>query len=251
MERHTTGDGDTVLLRSGAGEWKKVARRVARGRRLLLSVGPAVPVDDVVLHIGRKGLAVTDVVPYGGLAGGVLTPQDRPYRWQRVLSWLGEDAQLTALATTLEERWVSQLHPAMAVYRFVVAERRSDSDRDRWQPPAPDTVPEPDERLALEVESLSTRASSRYFLFLVTDAVAARMPGFDPATLLTPRRLEEYAGWHNVQRIDEEVTALARDWSGACVERWRDGLDVTVAVDYELVRQLLEQHHGRFPEIAR
>lgn len=251
VERHTGGTAASVVLRAGPRDWKKALRRVAPGQRLLIGVGPEVSVDEVVAHAGRKRFTVVDLVPYGGLAGGVLAPRDHPHRWRRVTSWLGEDEQLTALATVLEERWVPTLSPSMAAYCLVVADRRPGRHGGPPARPVPSALPPRDEQLVLDIEALSTRALARYFLFLVVDAVAARVPHVDPAFLLTPRRRDEYAAWHEIQQIDEDVTTLARQWSAACADRLRDGLDVTVAVDYELVRQLLEQHHGRFEEIER
>jgi hypothetical protein len=251
VERHTGGTAASVVLRAGPRDWKTALRRVASGHRLLIGVGPDVSVDEVVAHASRKGFTVVDLVPYGGLAGGVLTPGDHPHRWRRVTSWLGVDEQLTALATALEERWIPTLHPSMAAYCLLVADRRPGRDGGDPRHPGPGVLPSRDDQLVRDIEALTTRSLARYFLFLVVDAVAARVPHFDPAVLLTPRRRDEYAAWHEVQQIDEDVTALARQWSAACADRWRDGLDVSVAVDYDLVRELLEQHYGRFEEIER
>ncbi|SDC00505.1 hypothetical protein [Nocardioides lianchengensis] len=238
--RHRSPQGGTTLVRGDTGDdWRAAVRtHDAPGRRvLLLLAGDDVP-GDLEAHAAGAGLALSRAVPYGVLLGGgdsVLAPLDRTHRWRRVLSWLPYDPRLLDLAVTLDGVLGAALPDATAPRRLVIL--------DPVGTPAPDV---PDDPGPADLDPLLTTSRTRYLCFAVVAQLAQRLASLEIASVLPPQRAEEYDAWQAAHAVDDQVTRILGAWSTGCARRMRHGADVTLASDYPLARQLLEQHYRVF-----
>jgi hypothetical protein len=180
---------------------------------------------DADREAASRGLAVGTVVPFGVLLGGsrLLATLEATHRWRRLTSWIGVDARLTAAAAHLD-RVLSLTEPSWATRAVVTLGTASHEAT----PPAP-----------AELDATLGSAKARYLCFALLDAAAEQLPGFDPAEVLTPGRLATYLAWQDAQARDREATAFMRAWSSGSEDRFRRKTDVTLALDYELVRDVL------------
>jgi hypothetical protein len=46
--------------------------------------------------------------------------------------------------------------------------------------------------------------------------------------------------------LDQKATEIARNWSAGMDSRFKSGVDVTIGVEYNLVRALLSEYFGLF-----
>ncbi|MDQ7991051.1 MAG: hypothetical protein AAGC63_00090 [Propionicimonas sp.] len=213
---------------------------------------------------------VEAVVPYGALLGhpfggrSLLAPLDRTHRWRRGVSWLARDDGRADLAAFLEQRVVQALPPGVAPYVMVVLARHADpagnagfAERHRLAlsgSGAADLVElvraqvGPAGSLEGDLDRLLTPLKARVFAFELLDQLSSRWPAFDPDGLLTPARSGEFARWRRAKAADGEATRLAREWSDGCRERVLHATDLTLSLDYGLVRAILEQYYDLYEE---
>lgn len=125
-----------------------------------------------------------------------------------MLSWLGRDDELTRLAELLQTALD--------------------------QGPDGDTVRQLDAQIG--------RTRPRYLLFLVVATLGATDPVAVGEQWLTPARLREFLAWREAARVDAEAVVIARQWATGCPDHELEAVDVTVGVDYHLVRALIEEH---------
>lgn len=159
----------------------------------------------------RRRTRSGDVRRLGLLVG----PVRRTHRWRRTMSWVERDADVA--------RVVAFLGRALA------------------------TSPRPGSAAALQ--PLLTRRRPRFVCFVAIEAVDRRRPRRGVTGLLTPDLNAEYAQWRRAALVDAEATGIARRWSAGCPSRVKDSTDVTLGVDYFLVRSLLEDYYRAFDEV--
>lgn len=235
-----------------------------RARRASLSV------SELTGFATASRLAVGAVRPYGALLGhpfggrSPLAPLDGSHRWRRGLSWLARDEGLAELLRFLEQRVVPGLPAGAAPYVMVVVERRVDPDGNAAVADHHRRVLDgltaaslaelaraqagPGETLAGRLDPLLAPLRARVFAFELLDQLTATWPALDPSALLSPARAEQYSHWRLANQVDREATRLAREWSDGCPERVLDGTDLTVSLDYGLVRGILEQYFDLYEE---
>lgn len=230
--------------------------------------GPAAGADELAGFASDAGLAIAALVPYGALLGhptggeSLLAPLDLTYRWRRSVSWLARDDDLLRLVRFLEEHLVSKLPAAFAPYLMVALDRPgtgSDDSLGRRRAASPPATALADRVLGLgldpavigrELDPLLVGLKPRLLLFSLLDHLSSRWPEVDGAAWLTPVRAEQYDRWRRANRTNQDVTRLARQWSDGVPERVLHGADATLAVDYRLIRLVMEDYLHLFDEAA-
>ena len=227
-----------------------------------------VSVDELVEFANAAGLTIVAAAPYGAFLGGgnvnwlSYAELDATQRWKRVLSWFARDQALFDLGYFLEETIVRHLTPRVTGRMFVVFDNRPDvqanarfaadvaardaaldkRDFAALQPWLPYTR----EQFAAELAKLLKPLRSRRFFFALFKTLVARMPDFDFRGVLAPEVLEQFGAWLEHEQIDQRATGIARGWAAGAPFRIKDGIDVSVGAEYNLVKALLETHFGIF-----
>jgi hypothetical protein len=285
LERHRH-DGDLIARRSvtTVDDWEPVVasrlREGPEGLRLLAHVvsgdylravgapGGGLTVEELADLADADGLAIEAISPYGALLGGpdstasLLADLENTNRWRRLLGWIEGDATLASAVRVLERTLIAALPPGVTHRMLVVLARRSAATanagwRDRSRTvsrslatgdlegavPGLATIAQ---TLATELAPLLTSSKVRYLCFSILNAAASRLPGLDATRFLPADVAATYAAWRRAGLIDAEATALTRTWAASSPMRLHHGVDVTLACDYPLVRDLLAQHYGLF-----
>jgi len=227
-----------------------------------------VSIDEFVEFANGAGLAIVAAEPYGAFLGGgninwlSYAELDATHRWKRLLSWFARDQALFDLGYFLEDAIVRHLTPRMTGRMFLVLDNRSDvqanarfaadiAARDEaldqhdfaaLQP----WLPHAREQYAARLGVLLKPLRSRRFFFGLYKTLVARMPGFDLRGIIPPEVLEQFGTWLEHERIDRHATNIARGWAAGAPFRFKDGIDVSIGSEYDLVKALLEKHFGIF-----
>lgn len=235
--------------------------------------------EHFILHIGleellafadKAGMTVLAAVPYGAFLGGndsnwlLYQALERTFKWKRALSWFARDPALIELGLFLEEQLVSRLTPRMAGRLFVVLENRADHTAntrlaadlsardealsqytfDKLQPWLPLTP----QQYAGELDRLLQPLRARHFFFLLLQVLHAHVPSYDFADALSDEMMQVISAWLTAAEVDSQVMVIARQWSAPCEFKLHQGVDVTLGMQYDLVRVLLAKHYGVFGE---
>jgi hypothetical protein len=225
-------------------------------------------IDELADLADGDGLVIAAASPYGALLGGptptasLLADLENTNRWRRLLGWIEADPTLRAAVRVLEDTLVAALPPGATHRMLLVLERRPDPAanaawRDRTQTvrrslaagEVDDVLAGLDtagEALATGLVPMLGSSKVRYLCFCLLGAATDRLPGLDAARFLPADVAATYDDWHRAGAIDAEATALARGWAASSPMRLHHGIDVTLACDYPLVRDLLSQHYGLF-----
>lgn len=227
-----------------------------------------VGMDELVEFANAAGLTIVAAAPYGAFLGGgnvnwlSYAELDATQRWKRVLSWFARDQALFDLGYFLEETVVRHLTPRATGRMFVVFDNRPDvqanacfaadvaardaaldkRDFAALQPWLPYSL----EQFAAELGKLLKPLRSRHFFFGLFKTLVTRMPGFDFRGVLAQDVLRQFDAWLEHERIDRRATGIARGWAAGAPFRFKDGVDVSVGAEYNLVKALLETHFGIF-----
>lgn len=227
-----------------------------------------VSVDELVEFANGAGLAIVAAEPYGAFLGGgninwlSYAELDATQRWKRLLSWFARDQALFNLGYFLEDAIIRHLTPRVTGRMFVVLDNRPDREanaRFAASVAARDAaldqrdfaallpwLPHTLEQYAAQLESLLKPLRSRRFFFGLFKTLVARMPGFDFRGVLAPAVLEQFGAWLEHERIDQRATSIARGWAAGAPFRFKDGVDVGLGAEYDLVKALLQKHFGIF-----
>jgi hypothetical protein len=227
-----------------------------------------VSVEELVDFANDAGLRIVAAVPYGAFLGGgnvnwlSYAELDAMQRFKRVLSWFARDGRLLELGLFLEEAVVKHLTPRVTGRMFVVLENCPDRDanaRFAADVAARDAaldkrdiaallpwLPHTLEEYAAEFDKLLQPLRSRHFFFLLFKTLTARLPGFDFRNVIPQEVCAQYATWIEHEGIDQRATEIARSWAAGASFRFKEGVDVTVGAEYNLVKALLETHFGIF-----
>ncbi|MBC8745375.1 MULTISPECIES: class I SAM-dependent methyltransferase [Paraburkholderia] len=225
-------------------------------------------VDELVDFANSAGLRLVAAVPYGAFLGGgninwlSYAELDATQRFKRALSWFARDNKLFDLGLFLEESLIAHLTPRVTGRMFVVFDNCPDPEanarfaadvaaRDAaldkrdfaallpWLPLTPNEY-------ATGLERLLQPLRSRHFFFLLFKTLTARQPDFNFGGVIPPGAFEQFLAWIEQERIDQRASEIARGWAADAPFRFKDGVDVTVGVEYNLVKALLEKHFGMF-----
>ena len=218
----------------------------------------AASVADLLEFANTTGLTPVCVVGYGFLLGhplggeSLLSPADTTLRWRRSLSWLRRDEALAEFASRLDLEVVGRLPASVAPCLMVVLSRGGEPNHAAKLPPAGRVgaaVAElPIGELSAAFDALLEPLKTRQFGFTLFEQLATRHPELGAQRLLSPLRTQQWEHWVAAGRIDRDVTRIARQWSEGAQGRYRHGTDVTLSVDYVVVRRLLEDYLGWFKE---
>jgi hypothetical protein len=200
----------------------------------------------------EEGFDVVGIVGYGFLLGhplgraSLLAPTDTTQRWRRLLSWLSRNDELAELATYLDLEVATRL-PASASPRLMVVLEKGRTAREPEVLPPSGTFDEavaklPVAQLSAALDGLLEPVRARQLAFALLDHFAVRRPGSGLEQLLSPRRAAQYEQWATGNRIDRGVTRVARHWSDGCGAKMRHETDLTLSMDYPLVRKILEDY---------
>lgn len=227
-----------------------------------------VSVEELVEFANGAGLTIVAAEPYGAFLGGgnvnwlSYEALDATQRWKRLLSWFARDQALFDLGYFLEDAIVRHLTPRVTGRMFVVLDNRPDSEanaRFAASVAARDAaldqrdfaallpwLPHTREHYAAQFESLLKPLRSRRFFFGLFKALMTSTAGFDLRGVIAAEVLEQYVAWLEHERIDERATRIARGWAAGAPFRIKDGIDVAMGTEYELVKALLQKHFGIF-----
>jgi len=227
-----------------------------------------VSVGELVEFADGAGLTIVAAEPYGAFLGGgnvnwlSYAELDATHRWKRLLSWFARDQALFDLGNFLEDAIVRHLTPRVTGRMFVVLDNRPDReanarfaasvaardaaiDRRDFAALLP-WLPHTREQYAARIESLLKPLRNRRFFFGLFKTLMTRMPGFDLRGVVADEVLEQYIAWLEHEQIDERATRIARGWAEGAPFRIKDGIDVTIGAEYDLVKALLQNHFGIF-----
>ncbi len=227
-----------------------------------------VSVDDLVEFANGAGLAIVAAEPYGAFLGGgninwlSYAELDATYRWKRLLSWFARDQALFDLGYFLEEAIIRHLTPRVTGRMFVVLDNRPDAQanaRFAAEVAARDAalgkrdfaalqpwLPHTPEQYAARLGTLLQPLRCRRFFFGLFKTLMTRMPDFDLRGTIAPEVLSQYLSWLEHEQIDQHATRIARGWAEGAPFRFKDGIDVSIGAEYDLVKALLEKHFGIF-----
>ena len=229
-------------------------------------------VDELVEFANSADLSIAAVVPYGAFLGGGNTNWlhyenlESTHKWRRVLSWFAVDQGLMDLGLLLEQTLVAHLTPRVTGRMFVILDNQKSIDanerfaadikaRDRAIDEADlgallPWLPMTAEAYAQEFTRLLRPLRSRHFFFLLFRSLISRRPAFNIRGALPSPVLRQLNDWMNNERIDRQSVSIARNWSNACDGKFKHGVDVTLAMEYFLVRDLLAKYFRIFPGSA-
>lgn len=227
-----------------------------------------VSIDELVEFANDAGLAIVAAEPYGAFLGGgnvnwlSYAELDATHRWKRLLSWFARDQSLFDLGYFLEDAIVRHLTPRVTGRMFVVLENRSDVqgnarfaadiaardaalDRRDFAALQP-WLPHTREEYATRLGELLKPLRSRRFFFGLFKTLIARIPSFDFRGVIPTEVLEQFGTWIEHERIDQHATGIARGWAAGAPFRLKNGIDVSIGSEYDLVKALLEKHFAIF-----
>jgi SAM-dependent methyltransferase len=225
-------------------------------------------IDELVSFANETDLSIAAVVPYGAFLGGGNTnwlhyeALESTHKWRRLLSWFARDESLLELGLFLEETLISRLTPRLAGRMFVVLDNRPDAaanarfaadmksrdlaldrlDMAALLPWLPLTVDE----YSAELDRLLRPLRSRHFFFLLFRSMASHCPIFNFRGALSSSMGRQMAAWMDCERIDRQAVEIARSWSTTSTFKFRSDVDVTLGMEYFLVRDLLAKYFGVF-----
>ncbi|WP_296662689.1 class I SAM-dependent methyltransferase [Paraburkholderia sp.] len=223
---------------------------------------------DLVDFADKAGFRIVAAVPYGAFLGGgnvnwlSYPALDGKQSYRRALSWFAYDKGLFDLGVFIEENLVKHLTPRMSGRMFVVLENCPDREanaRYAANVAARDAaldqldfdallpwLPLSREQYKAEFERLLQPLRSRHFFYLLYKTLKTRLPQFDFRGVLPQDVCEQFEGWMQYAHLDRQATQIARDWATGASFRVKDGVDVTVGTEYNLVKALLEKYFGIF-----
>jgi SAM-dependent methyltransferase len=227
-----------------------------------------VSVDELVEFANGAGLTIVAAAPYGAFLGGgnvnwlSYAELDATQRWRRLLSWFARDQALFDLGYFLEDAIVRHLTPRVTGRMFVVLDNRPDVqanarfaadvaardqalDRRDFAALQP-WLPYAREQYAARLAQLLKPLRNRRFFFGLFKTIAARMPGFDFRGVIAPPVFEQFNAWLEHERVDLQATGIARGWAEGATFRFKNGVDVAIGAEYDLVKALLKKHFGIF-----
>lgn len=227
-----------------------------------------VSVDELVEFANQAGLTIVAAEPYGAFLGGgninwlSYDELDATQRWKRLLSWFARDQALFDLGYFLEDAIVRYLTPRVTGRMFVVLDNSPDAqanarfaadvaardaaidkhDFAALQPWLPHTC----EQYAARLGTLLKPLRSRRFFFGLLKTLMAHMPNFDLRGIVAPEVLDQFLAWLEHEGIDQRATGIARGWAAGAPFRFKEGVDISIGAEYDLVKALLEKHFGIF-----
>jgi SAM-dependent methyltransferase len=230
-------------------------------------------IAELVEFANAQGFAIQTVVPYGAFLGGgntnwlLYSSLEQKASWKRTLSWFARDQGLVDLGLFLEESIVAHLAPKIAGRMFVVLDNHADpaanarfaadmaarnaaldsldvANLAAWLPLAP-------EAMSAELDKLLKPLRSRHFFFLLFQALLTRFPHVEFRGAVPGEMLRELSTWLLSHALDQKSTEIARSWSAGVADKFKEGTDVTVGAEYNLVRALLSRYFGVFSEGQR
>ncbi|HWJ34470.1 MAG TPA: class I SAM-dependent methyltransferase [Steroidobacteraceae bacterium] len=225
-------------------------------------------IDELVSFANDADLSISAVVPYGAFLGGGNTnwlhyeALESTHKWTRLLSWFARDERLMELGLFLEETLISRLTTRLAGRMFVVLDNKKDTAanarfaaemklRDRaldqidmaaLRPWLPMTI----EEFSAELDRLLRPLRNRHFFFLLFRSLISHCPTFNFRGALSTTTSRQMAAWMDCERIDRQAVEIARTWSTKSSFKFHSGVDVTLGMEYFLVRDLLTKYFGMF-----
>jgi ubiquinone/menaquinone biosynthesis C-methylase UbiE len=225
-------------------------------------------IDELVEFAEAAGFVVKTVVPYGAFFGGgninwlLYSQLEQKASWKRTLSWFARDKGLLDLGLFIEESIVANLSPKATGRMFVVLENKADTAANaRFAADIAarnqafesldvaglmSSLPLSAAGFAAEFDRLLTPLRNRHFFFLLFSSIRARFPAFDFGGLISADMMRELSDWAVSNALDQKATEIARNWSAGMDSRFKSGVDVTIGVEYNLVRVLLSEYFGLF-----
>jgi SAM-dependent methyltransferase len=255
---HSRDHVETVAAASGRTYEDVVAHELADHRNFMLRLATR----DIFAYARRNRLTVRALAPYAAILGGgnrnywldehALL---QPAALERLLSWIGADPNLFALASVIEQKIVAALSPSATGRLMIVLDDRDDPaandalearisriDEIFARGVRPDdlgAIFESDaERVRDELCAQLQRESQRTFLAMLlagarSHRVLGGLFGLLPADVRTAiERIE-------AQRVaDEQVASLSTGWAAAIPEasRFYRGVDLSETLSYDLSR---------------
>jgi SAM-dependent methyltransferase len=214
------------------------------------------------------GLRIVAAVPYGAFLGGdnvnwlSYAELDATQHFKRVLSWFAYDQGLFDLGIFLEESLVKHLTPRVTGRMFIVLDNCPDREANarlvadiEARDAALDSLdfdalspwlPLSRKQYAEALQRLLQPLRSRHFFYLLFKTLKTRLPQFDFRDILAQDVREQFDAWMKYEQLDQCATQIARGWAAGAPFRFKDGIDVTVGTEYQLVRALLTHHFGLF-----
>lgn len=267
-----TQDHAVAAYGADKSQWPEALRATDEAGKFGLYMSRA-SIAELVEFADAQGFAMQTVVPYGAFLGGgntnwlLYSSLEQKASWKRTLSWFARDKGLFDLGLFLEESIVAHLAPKIAGRMFVVLDNYADpaanarfaadmaarnaaldsldvANLAKWLPLAPETM-------CAELDKLLKPLRSRHFMFLLFQTLLTRFPNVELRGAVSPEMLRELSTWLVSNALDQKATEIARSWSAGIADKYKEGTDVTVGAEYNLVRVLLSRYFGIFSEGQR
>lgn len=228
----------------------------------------ALSAADIVEYANEQGLAVVDLIPYGGFASdssrwpwgeGLLKQQ---HWWRRQLEWVSRDPRLFDFTLFLEQRLFAHLTTRVTGRFMAVLEKRADPEANRAWLLRKEAL---DRRLAEAIDAACLAEAlpedwtawrdqlNRHLDYprnRVLSGFLIRMLGERGAPLaatelLEPRHLDHLRAWIGQESVDSQAILLASHWHRCpALHDAMDlgGVNLGVGLEYTLVRRLLRDY---------
>lgn len=223
---------------------------------------------DIIEFADDRGLAVVDLIPYGGFASdssrwpwrdGLLKEQ---HWWRRQLDWVSHDDRLFDFTLFLEQHLFAHLTSLVTGRYMVVLEKRPDTEANRAWLAAKNEL---NRHMAATIDAallsrvlpgewadwrrtlngLLDYPRSRVLFGFLVQALGARGVPLVLTELLDDRHLVALRDWIGQESVDAQAMIMATDWH-AC-PAFADALtlcdvNMGVGLEYSLMRRLLRDY---------
>lgn len=228
----------------------------------------ALSARDVVEYADANGLAVVDLVPYGGLASdssrwpwrdGLLKQK---HWWRRQLEWVSRDARLFDFCLFLEQQLFAVLTTRVTGRFMVVLDKRADpaanqawlAGREALNDKLADVIDAALLRTVVSGDWAAWRATlntlldhprNRVLFGFLVQALGDRNIDLALAEMLDARHLDALRAWISQESCDTQALIMASDWH-ACpafaeTMTLRD-VNLGTGLEYGLMRSLLRDY---------
>ncbi len=228
----------------------------------------AVSAEEMVAYANDNGLAVVDLVPYGGLAGdssqfpwqdGLLKEK---HWWRRYLAWFAADPRLFDFGAFIERTFFAPL-TTVATGRFMaVLEKRPDLEGNNAWLAAKKAIndqlakgitaaalPVPPKEWRGELNAHLDYSRNRVLFYALYRVLAGRNLAVDLPSFLDERHLQVIARWLEEDRLDEKTLGLIGGWHALprfSALMTSHNTPLGPGLEYELMRNVLDGYFNAF-----
>jgi hypothetical protein len=228
--------------------------------------------DELLAFADEARLTITHFIPYGAFLGEpgsnrFLHPElESKHKWNRLLSWFERDQALFDFGLFLEHAFIAHLTPGVCGQMFVVLKNQPAQAANRkiredlaarnaalaqhdfkallpWLPLAL-------EQYASELNRHLQPLRNRVFFYWLFRSLMLRLPDFNLRDVIAPDMLAQFNLWRQHEQTDAQALNIVRTWAKDADFRFKDGVDVTLWSQYNMIKTMLAEYFGAFRKEA-